>query len=313
MRVLSNWSVGNPSALFAALAATLLTIATTASAQPSARYEILPSAVDPAVEEFDRPHMVIRPTRKTFDAPLVVFLPGSNGWGANTASMLEFAASRGYRAIGLTFVAAPSIAQVCPRDPDPDCARKFRQMRTYATGDFSEYRNSYADSVVGRLVALLRHLHAEHGNQGWDRYLDGDRPRWDRIVVSGQSQGGGMAALIAKEHLVNRVVLFSPGWDTTGRPRRPAPWLLEDSATPPERWFGAFHLQEGAADLLEGTYAALAIPADQIVRFDRELPEPFASRNRSRNPFHVIGMRDPRYEPEWTMMFGDPDDFPPAD
>lgn len=288
----------------AALTISAFVIVASPVAAQSARYDILPSQTDSRVKQFDKPHAVIKPKKAQLNAPLVVFLPGTNGFGANTVSMLEFASSQGYRAIGLTFVAAPSISQVCPRDPDPECHAKFREMRIYGTGDFEKFTNNAADSLVGRLVALLRYLDAQNPKEKWGQYLNGDQPRWDRIVVSGQSQGAGMAAFIAKRHLVNRVVLFSTGWDTQGRPLKPVGWLSDPSATPEERWFGSFHKRENTAALLEETYAALRLPEGHLFRFDRDLPEAFAKRTKSPNPYHVIGMRDVRYEPEWKQMFG---------
>lgn len=291
-------------AIFAACMA-MAVLATHARASGT-EYRILPSATNTSVEQYDKVHLAIKPDKANFNAPLVIFMPGTNGWGAKTAPMVRFASSRGYRAIGLTFVATPAIARVCPRDPDPDCAAKFREMRIYASGGFEHYQNNIADSVVGRLVSLLRYLDAQNPNENWSQYLDGDQPRWSRIVVSGQSQGAGMAAYIAKEQVVNRVVLFSPGWDTTEGRSRPAPWLSVPSATPMERWYSAFHRREKTVDLLESTHIALGVPESQITRFDRDLPKSFAARTKSKNPFHVIGMRDPAYSEYWTTMFGEP-------
>ncbi|WP_204298328.1 hypothetical protein, partial [Stenotrophomonas maltophilia] len=76
-----------------------------------------------------------------------------------------------------------------------------------------------------RLVALLRLLDREQPARGWGHYLDGDGLNWEAILVSGQSQGAGMAAWIARRHKVRRVVLFSSPWETSGRQRRPAPWI----------------------------------------------------------------------------------------
>jgi len=42
-------------------------------------------------------------------------------------------------------------------------------------------------------------------------------PRWERIAVAGQSQGGGHAAFIAKARPVARVVMLSGGWDMSAR------------------------------------------------------------------------------------------------
>ena len=41
--------------------------------------------------------------------------------------------------------------------------------------------------------------------------LNGDAPRWERLVLAGQSQGGGMAAFIAQTRRVAGVIMFSGG------------------------------------------------------------------------------------------------------
>ncbi len=88
-----------------------------------------------------------------------------------------------------------------------------------------------------RLVKLLQYLDVQHPDEHWGDYLIGGEPNWSRIVISGHSQGAGMAAYIAKRKAVARVVLFSSPWDYVKSSRQPAPWLSETSATPPERWF----------------------------------------------------------------------------
>ena len=42
--------------------------------------------------------------------------------------------------------------------------------------------------------------------------LDGDEPRWARVVLAGQSQVGGMAACNASTRNVVGKVMFSGGW-----------------------------------------------------------------------------------------------------
>ena len=124
------------------------------------------------------------------------------------------------------------------------------------------------------------------------------------MVVSGLSQGAGMAALIAKDHEVMRVVLFSSPWDWTGPARTPAPWLSNRSATPPDRWFAEYHRREHTAVALQRAYAALHIPPDHIRVFDRDIPDRFAAATRSPNPYHGLTVRDPAYEADWRAMFG---------
>ena len=174
-------------------------------------------------------------------------------------------------------------------------------MRIYGTGNSRTVANPPAEAIVARLVAALRALDRQAPREGWGAYLDGDQPRWDRILVSGLSQGAGMAAFIAKQHLVYRVVLFSSPWDWTGPDRHPAPWLSGPSATPMDRWQAEYHRRERTAPQIAAAYQALGIPADHVRIFDRDLP---AGAPQDGNPYHGSTVRDPGYEPQWRAMYG---------
>jgi hypothetical protein len=112
-----------------------------------------------------------------------------------------------------------------------------------------------------------------------------------------------MAAFIAKHHAVRRAVLFSSPWETTGADRRPAPWLSEPSATPMDRWYAEYNAHENTADLIKAAYGALHIPADHIRVFSLDLPPGVGN---SPNPYHGATAHDPRYAPEWRILFGTP-------
>ena len=289
--------------LKAGLAIALFLAGSTADAVPGAgdEQEVLPSRADPAVKQYDDPDIVIGSDLPA-SAPLAIFLPGSGGKPANTVGLLRVIAAQGYRVIGLEYDDTPAVVQVCPRDPDPDCSARFREMRVSGTGARAPVANPVAEAIVPRLVATLRYLDRKDPKAGWAGYLDGDQPRWDRITVSGLSQGAGMAAYIAKQHPVRRVVLFSSPWDFTGADRRPAPWLHAASATPPEQWQAEYNRSENTVELIVPAYAALRIPPANIRVFDLDLP-PGAGTN-SPNPYHAITIRDQRYAPQWRAMFG---------
>jgi hypothetical protein len=286
----------------ALLLSCLVTEAPAASDRPAAHY-IVPSEADPAVKQFDDPSIGIASAGLPMDAPLAVFLPGTGGKPADALSLLRTIARQGYRVLGLEYDDVPAVAQECPRDPDPDCSAAFRDMRVNGRGSSrAVVLNTVAEAIIPRLVAALRLLDKAAPDEGWGRYLAGDQPRWERIVVSGLSQGAGMAAYMAKQHEVRRVVLFSSPWDFTGRERRPAPWLSRPSATPQGRWYAEYHRREDTAPLIAAAYAALAIPAGNIRIFDRDLPHD--PRTRGRNPYHGSTIQDPGYAPQWRAMFG---------
>ena len=297
------------SAFIAAVAAALLsTVAPSAhGAQAAATADLVqikPSAADPRVVRFDDPDVVLVPQDSTASTPLVVFLPGTGGKPAMSIPFLRVIAAQGYRVISLDYDDEPAVQQVCPRDPDPACAADFRRMRVEGAGPSRTVSNPPEEGVEQRLVALIRTLDRSRPGEGWGDYLDGDHPAWWRMVLSGLSQGAGMAAFIAKAHETERVVLFSSPWDFTGPGRMPAPWLSAPSATPPERWWAEYNARELTAAAIQRAYAALRIPPDHQRVFDRDLPAGCAAR--SPNPYHGITIRDPAYTEDWRWLFSRP-------
>ena len=256
---------------------------------------IKPSQTDPSIRRFDENHYVVFDPATSAHGELVVFMPGTGGKPTSAARLLRVVATEGYRVIGLEYDDEPAVVQVCPRSPSPSCSGEFRRERIFGNG---------AESIVNRLSKLLEYLDRQHPDDQWASYLRGGGvPDWSRIVVSGLSQGAGMAAYIAKRESVARVVLFSSPWDYYGSSQAPAPWLYEPSATPPERWFAEYHKRENTAALLARAYKVLQIPSENVLIFDLPLT-PAMNRGRSNNPFHASTIRVPGYEPQWRLLFG---------
>jgi len=295
--------------LAAAIALGAAQLAMAAPADHPPAYLIKPSTVDPSVRGYDDANVVFESARP--DSPLVLFLPGTGGDPAWSTAFLNVVAGQGYKVIGLMYDDTPAVANLCPPSPDPDCSAKFRQMRIWGDVAHAPVTNSHAEAVETRLVRQLQWLAAHQPAAGWDAFLAGDQPRWDRIVVSGLSQGAGMAALIAKHTLVRRVVLFSSPFDTAAKMSdTPSPWLFEPSATPMDRWYAEFHKREHSLQQLRNAYAALRIPEGHIWAFDADIPAG-SPLNRSGNPYHLSTVANPAYIDRWRLMFGRADDPPP--
>ncbi|MBV9420248.1 MAG: hypothetical protein JO348_10800 [Alphaproteobacteria bacterium] len=265
-------------------------------------YSVLPSQADPAVAQFNDPNVVIIGKNVTEGAQLAVFLPGTGGRPMNVMPLLRVIAGQGYRVIGLEYDDEPAVVQVCPRDPDLACSADFREERVFGGKDGAAVQNPPQETIVQRLVALLRYLDRQYPSDKWKQYLAGDEPDWSKIVVSGLSQGAGMAAYIAKRRAVARAVLFSSPWDFSGRARQLAPWLAWPSATPPERWFAEYHRREKTADLIAQAYGVLRIPPDHVQVFDLDLPDGMGGG--SGNPYHGSTVHMEGYIPQWQILYG---------
>ena len=265
--------------------------------------EVKPSDTDPAISRFNENNMVV------FDgeaAPrqLVIFLPGTTGMPHNALRFLRVVAAQGYRVIGLEYNDIPAVLQLCSRNQPPGCSEAVRAKRVFGEDTTRLVDNTPAESIVNRLVKLLRYLDQHDPAQNWGSYLNGGEPDWSRIVVSGLSQGAGMAAYIAKHRRVARVVLFSSPWDDYGASRTLAPWISQPSETPAERWFAEYHRRENTAALIARAYALLRIPADHIRVFDLDLAP--GMKFRGENPYHGSTIHNPGYQDDWKFLFGSP-------
>lgn len=258
------------------------------------------SAADPKITRFDSPNYVFVNPQAKPNGQILLFLPGTGGDPPGPrSSFLVAAANAGYRVISLAYNDDISVAVFCPKSPIPRCSGRFRAMRLYGNAKLGDIAvdNTPEESIINRLARLLQYFDRIHPDGGWNGFLKNGEPDWQRIAVSGQSQGAGMAAFVAKQHLVARVILFSSPWDYIRRygKNELAPWIATPSKTPPERWFGGYHTRENMAGLLAQSYAALKIPPDHIRVYTENLPASLQSVPLSENPYHGQGLTNRVY------------------
>jgi hypothetical protein len=170
-----------------------------------------------------------------------------------------------------------------------------------------------ANAIEPRVVAALRHLHATHPGGDWAYYLDGDRPRWSRIIISGHSHGASTSALIGKLRTVERVVSLAGPLDSG------QPWLTESSLTPLDRFYAFTHAADGQHPGHLTSFEALGLPGAPTT-VDDALP-PFDGSHRLTSSVTVtdghgavqaggsspkLGDGSYRYLPAWRQLYGAP-------
>ena len=128
---------------------------------------------------------------------------------------------------------------------------------------------------MNRLIKLLGYLKRTYPGEGWAPYVSsvrsrvygGFKPRFDRILTSGHSQGAGMALFTARERRVLRVGMFGGANDYTpvaGGSIAVANWIRGPFATPKSRLFGFSHtLEQGHAGQL-AVWGALGLPGTPV-------------------------------------------------
>jgi hypothetical protein len=224
---------------------------------------VLPQQADSSVQHFLGRNVALFDPSAT-RGTLLVYLPGTGGEALESGLFLSAAAEAGYHVIGLQYNTTPPGTAFCETDPDPNCFAHFREKRSWGDDASPQIGDLPQEAIATRLTRLLQTLVKDYPTEGWEQYLTNGTPNWPRIALTGQSQGAGMAAFIAKRVPLARVILSSSPWDHASPSGRLAPWLSEPSATPPDRWFGVYHAKERMAATLARAYAALGLPEAHI-------------------------------------------------
>ena len=169
---------------------------------------------DPAITALgSKRHLVMVPDDG--GSVLWLHLGGSGGKPLNTTKLGSAAISSGYRYISLAYTNEPSISARCSCEEGPrplDC-EELARTEVLTGQDVSPWLEMESDEAIEyRLKALLSYLVQENPKGAWGDFLTAEGEiKWSRIAVSGFSQGGGMAGMIARNYAVNRALYFSKG------------------------------------------------------------------------------------------------------
>ena len=239
--------------------ATDSSVAVTVSAAPAGFIErqLVASATQAGVVDRFGPHVAVAPLGAAVGR-LVVHLPGTGGKPPSTLLLLRQAGTQGLHGIGLAYPNLPSVDSLCSASSDVDCHAKVRLEIIDGTDRTPLTSVDRINSIENRLVAALGTLAAQFPAEGWGQFVASGVPRWDRIVVSGHSQGGGHAAMMARDRLMARVCMFGSPKDTSSFFNAPAAWQSDPHVTPTDRYYGFNHQQDSQAVTLRN-WAALGL------------------------------------------------------
>lgn len=224
---------------------------------------IPPAETNSVLDPSEPRHYVYKPESGKETGYLLVFYPGTRAKPSDYQRLMETAASLGHHVIGLSYPNKESInLDICPGTPTDECFRLARLEIHIGEDQHGAVRVDPENSIEGRLEALLAYLGLTDPDGGWGpfRLRDGT-PRWEKVIVAGQSQGGGHAGFTAKRHAVARCVMFSA---TDWWRGAPAAWIAQSGETPPERIFGFTHLLDEAVPphLQSPTWVAYGMTED---------------------------------------------------
>ncbi|HWB93103.1 MAG TPA: hypothetical protein VG605_14670 [Puia sp.] len=136
------------------------------------------------------------------------------------------------------------ITTACSGSTDSSCFDDYRQEIVFGTPVSNKVEVDSVNSIVNRLSKLLVFLAKNDPSGNWNRFLQDNRPRWDRIVVAGHSQGAGHAAYLGKSFRLAGVLMFSGPQDYLQVFHAPAPWQFRKGLTPVSRYYAFLHLRD---------------------------------------------------------------------
>ncbi len=196
----------------------------------------------PLVTPANAQHYAWLPAGKVNKPRLFVFMPGTGNRPVNYQLFSAEAARAGYHVIGLMYQNDKALENICKASDDADCAEKAR-MEALTGEPLSDLVTvTKGNSIDHRLERLLVYLRTEFPNEHWHKFLKHGKPDWSKITVSGQSQGAGQAALIARERTVPRVVMLSGPPDLSNAPAIDS-WVRVE-ATPASSMFALYHFAD---------------------------------------------------------------------
>lgn len=230
------------------------------------------SGIEPAVREEDFHHVAAPALPSQRKNILIVHMVGTSGAPENALQISRFAASLGYGVLNIQYPNLVAVGTACLGQSE--CYGQFRgetvfgENIAYAPGkpDYNEASNfvTRENSVVNRVVNLLDFLTNQPPSEVnpagyWQQFLTSDArspytathlgpayPDWSKIIISGHSQGGGMAPMLGMnldDVPAKRIVMFAAPNDNDANGGS-ATWILQPSATPMENFWGLRHADD---------------------------------------------------------------------
>ncbi|MEI8290128.1 MAG: hypothetical protein WCH99_11705 [Verrucomicrobiota bacterium] len=235
------------------------------------RVLFLPSATDPAITQFNNSHYSVVDPANTNQGRLMLFLPGTSATPALYRAFATNAASLGFHALGLMYPNGDAINSLCAQFAPLDAAAagNARLEVIDGTDRVSFLTVDRTSCIENRLLKALQYLQANYPTRGWGQFYSNNVVLWSKLIVCGHSQGGGMAAMLAKTRNVNRCIVFTDmDWWVAGN--RPYNWMSAASQTPADRCYLFAHERDQFLDFGEMQTSAAALDVTRYGAYVRE-------------------------------------------
>lgn len=189
--------------------------------------KIKPSTTDATINTFDADSNFVYLNQSISPKNLLlVHLPGSYGEPKRATIFGSLAANQGFHSIGLMYPNVPTVGSFCTNNADLTCFENVRREIIEGMDHTSEISIPFNEGIHNRIKKLISYLSINYPNENWGQYLDGNgEVNWEKIIVSGHSQGGGHAAVMAKYFPLKRALCFSSPKDWNNTIDNVPPWL----------------------------------------------------------------------------------------
>ncbi len=182
---------------------------------------------------------------------LLIHLPGTFDNPSRTTLFPALAANSGYHVIGLKYPNDLSAQTACRESSDADCYEDFRREIVEGMDLHLDIEVDRANSIENRIQQLLQYLAAAFPAEGWGQFLENENILWDKLLISGHSQGGGHAAFMAKDRVLQRVIMFASPNDYDAVNEAAAAWTSAPHLTPDSCYYAFGNLFDDIVDFRE--------------------------------------------------------------
>lgn len=230
-------------------------------------FEFSPQDADPEASLHLDTQLAYLDTRVSSRGQLVVFLHGAGS--PSTCGRPEHGqmlAGLGFHVVSPCYVADYGVGN-CGDDVGGCRLEAFEGVDHSPVIDIDP-----PDSTEYRVARALEYLQEQHPGGDWQYYLDGEIPRWDRMIITGGSHGGSSSGVAGMHRLVHRVVMLSGPLDSGQA------WLSGVPLTPIDRFYGFTHTGDGQHEGHLAAFEALGLPGAPTV-VDGAMP-PYGGSHR---------------------------------
>ncbi len=202
-------------------------------------FEVKGNDTDPLIflDGQKKNQVLLNPTSESKNT-LLLHLVGTLDNPNSTILYPTEAAHNGFHCINLMYRNWTSAQSACAANTDLNCYLDFRREIIEGFDYSSEINVNASNSINNRLIKLLIYLDTNFPAQNWSQFYSGNTILWNKIIVSGHSQGGGHAAVIGMTKPIQRVLMFGSPNDYIDTLNIPAPWTSQPHIVADSNYFG---------------------------------------------------------------------------